>query len=357
MTSEGRRARHKSPEAFTCEVCSLFTALVCFAADDEMCETHFEQTNQGGGSVNQLGGMFLNGRPLPDSKRRRMVELASEGVRPSQISRILRVSTGCVSKILSRYRLTGLLQPKTIGGSRPRLLTPAVIAAITQHKTDNPSIFAWEIRKSLLSTRSCKASKVPSVSSINRILRQIPLEQEPPWRDINAPCRSQDRFSSTSMETKGVPQRFRTSFTEEQMNILEKEFSQSQYVDTYTRDKLSNQTHLPEDTIKVWFSNRRAKWRREVQQSTSHSVPTQQGTGPSRVGCDPARVSCSTSHIMSLKGCRASGPPSRQTHQQDVRSLGCRDKKKTGLVSRVPHLEEKDMLWDSSQPVEHSSDP
>lgn len=123
------------------------------------------------GEVNQLGGVFVNGRPLPNAVRIRIIELAQLGIRPCDISRQLRVSHGCVSKILARYNETGSILPGAIGGSKPRVTTPGVVQAIKQYKVSDPGIFAWEIRDRLLNESVCDKYNVPSVSSISRILR------------------------------------------------------------------------------------------------------------------------------------------------------------------------------------------
>lgn len=123
------------------------------------------------GEVNQLGGVFVNGRPLPNAVRMRIIELAQLGVRPCDISRQLKVSHGCVSKILQRYKETGSVLPGTIGGSKPRVTTPKVVQRIKTYKQRDPGIFAWEIRDKLLSDGVCDKHNVPSVSSISRILR------------------------------------------------------------------------------------------------------------------------------------------------------------------------------------------
>ncbi|KAJ3606715.1 hypothetical protein NHX12_026234 [Muraenolepis orangiensis] len=127
--------------------------------------------DQSYGEVNQLGGVFVNGRPLPNGLRVRIVELAQRGVRPCDISRQLRVSHGCVSKILARYHETGSVLPGAIGGSKPRVTTPGVVRNIRDYKHSDPGIFAWEIRDRLLADGVCDKYNVPSVSSISRILR------------------------------------------------------------------------------------------------------------------------------------------------------------------------------------------
>ncbi|XP_031327390.1 paired box protein Pax-5 isoform X2 [Photinus pyralis] len=121
-------------------------------------------TGQAG--VNQLGGVFVNGRPLPDCVRRRIVELALLGVRPCDISRQLLVSHGCVSKILTRFYETGSIRPGSIGGSKT--------------KQENPGMFAWEIREQLVAQRVCEPHSIPSVSSVNRILRNSGAWPDPP---------------------------------------------------------------------------------------------------------------------------------------------------------------------------------
>ncbi|KAK9874076.1 hypothetical protein WA026_002432 [Henosepilachna vigintioctopunctata] len=144
-------------------------------------------TGQAG--VNQLGGVFVNGRPLPDCVRRRIVELALLGVRPCDISRQLLVSHGCVSKILTRFYETGSIRPGSIGGSKTKqVATPTVVKKILRFKQDNPGMFAWEIREQLITQRVCEPHNIPSVSSVNRILRNSGVWPDSP--ELLHPSRS-----------------------------------------------------------------------------------------------------------------------------------------------------------------------
>lgn len=43
--------------------------------------------SSGQGRVNQLGGVFINGRPLPNHLRMKIIDMAAQGVRPCAISR------------------------------------------------------------------------------------------------------------------------------------------------------------------------------------------------------------------------------------------------------------------------------
>ncbi|XP_007526378.1 paired box protein Pax-4 [Erinaceus europaeus] len=224
---------------------------------------------EGLSSVNQLGGLFVNGRPLPLDTRQQIVRLAVNGMRPCDISRSLKVSNGCVSKILGRYYRTGILEPKGIGGSKPRLATPPVVARIAQLKGERPALFAWEIQRQLCAEGLCTQDKKPSVSSINRVLRALQKDHRLPWALCRPPAilapvpHPPHGPEAPRGPHPGTSHRNRTIFSPGQAEALEKEFQRGQYPDSVVRGKLAAATSLPEDTVRVWFSNRRAKWRRQ----------------------------------------------------------------------------------------------
>lgn len=80
---------------------------------------------------------------------------------------------------MGRYYETGSIRPRAIGGSKPRVATPEVVAKIAQYKRECPSIFAWEIRDRLLSEGICTNDNIPSVSTDgeSRARFALPLER------------------------------------------------------------------------------------------------------------------------------------------------------------------------------------
>ncbi|KAI1720320.1 Paired box domain-containing protein [Ditylenchus destructor] len=255
----------------------------------------------GQGRVNQLGGLFINGRPLPHNIRLKIIEMASRGIKPCQISRDLRVSHGCVSKILYRFAETGSISPGQVGSADRRDQFPEkhrhlnLREEIHRIYSSDQTLSATGIRSQLIERNVCTKSNGPSLTKIANIVNDIAQNSA---TSANFDKETMGESSSNSSESgaslkhsitnilansnrnsgKKAPmndksltaatikttRRSRTWFASEQLTILEDAFKVNTYPDARQREQLAKETQLSETKIQVWFSNRRARFRKTL---------------------------------------------------------------------------------------------
>ncbi|XP_069756612.1 homeobox protein vent1-like [Narcine bancroftii] len=68
--------------------------------------------------------------------------------------------------------------------------------------------------------------------------------------------------------------RLRTSFTEEQVRMLERSFQRQQYPGSVVRRSLAGELRLSETQVKTWFQNRRMKLKQQLQIAQAEAFKT-----------------------------------------------------------------------------------
>ena len=149
----------------------------------------------------------MNGKPLPNSVRQKIIEMAEYGIRPCDISRQLKVSHGCISKLLSKYNDTGSFEPGRAQRKTSGDVSSEVKNKIAEYRSITPGIFSWEVREKLLADGLCSKETLPGLYEISKLLRK-------PMHDDRAVM-----YGQIDLETRGNGRYFEDGLLQSQTNV------------------------------------------------------------------------------------------------------------------------------------------
>uniref|UniRef100_A0A8C4Q7G3 NK6 homeobox 1 n=1 Tax=Eptatretus burgeri TaxID=7764 RepID=A0A8C4Q7G3_EPTBU len=86
------------------------------------------------------------------------------------------------------------------------------------------------------------------------------VQTPPPWRDARLAC---SPGGTMVLDKDGKRKHTRPTFSGQQIFALEKTFEQTKYLAGPERARLAYSLGMTESQVKVWFQNRRTKWRKK----------------------------------------------------------------------------------------------
>ncbi|XP_070707171.1 homeobox protein pnx [Pempheris klunzingeri] len=84
-------------------------------------------------------------------------------------------------------------------------------------------------------------------------------EEEEEEDEEEAPCPGRLHLR----RSKAKSRRIRTAFSLEQLQVLERSFQRCHYLSVLERHSIASALRLSETQVKIWFQNRRTKWKKE----------------------------------------------------------------------------------------------
>ncbi|XP_015256854.1 PREDICTED: homeobox protein MSX-2-like [Cyprinodon variegatus] len=119
-------------------------------------------------------------------------------------------------------------------------------------------------------------------SKFNRTFISAGEESDTENRDLNdGDGKTEESVRNRQRGKSSPPQgeksrRIRTAFTLEQLQVLERSFQRSHYLSVLERHTIAAALRLSETQVKIWFQNRRTKWKKEqltVQRAFTPALP------------------------------------------------------------------------------------